>query len=156
PVRPLLGVLAEASAAVHAATTDLSDLVPEPGGDALAGRGGQDAADRAEAADQAAAALQHFADSERALPGLEAEAQALAEAAEEAEGRVTLLERAKHELPGLVAALDAQLCQARVSGAGLEAARERLDVVDKQRAAAEALAVQAPLLAGRAEAARAA
>jgi exonuclease SbcC len=156
PVRPLVAALTDAEADVAGARDVLLGLVADPDADALDGLGGQDAADRAEAADQVAAALQHLADSEQALPGLEAQAQALATAAAEAEDRVTALERAKHELPELVAALDAQLCEARVAGAGLEAAQQRLGAADRQRAAAEALAGLAPLLAERAEAERAA
>ena len=73
PVRPLLEVLADATAAVLAAADVVHDLVPEPGDDALAGRGGDDAATRAEAADAEAAGLQHAVDGEQGLPAREAE-----------------------------------------------------------------------------------
>jgi exonuclease SbcC len=150
PVRPLLEVLAEAGAAVRAATGDLLGVLPEPGEDALAGRGGQEAASRAEAADQLAAELQHFADSEQALPALDAESGATETAAAQAEEQVTALERAKQNLPARVAVLEAKLSEARVAAAGLEAARQRLACAEKQSAAAEALAELGPLLAERA------
>jgi exonuclease SbcC len=70
--------------------------------------------------------------------------------------QVTALERAKQELPERVAALEARLCEARVAAAGLDAAKQRLAAVDKQRAAAEALAGLAPLLAEAAAAEQAA
>jgi exonuclease SbcC len=156
PVRPLLEVLAEAGAAVRVATGDLLGVLPEPGEDALAGRGGLEAASRAEAADQLAAQLQHFADSEQALPGLDAESGAVETAAAQAEEQVTTLERAKQDLPARVADLEAQLSEARVAAAGLEAARQRLACAEKQSAAAEALAELGPLLAERAAAKEAA
>ena len=156
PVRPLLEVLAEAGAAVRAAAGDLRAALPDPDEDALAGRGGREAAERAVAAGQAAAALQHFTDSEQALPGLEAELQAIEEAAAHAEGQVTALEWAKQDLPGRLAALEGQLSEARVAGAGLAAAQQRLTATEKQRAAVEALAGLGPLLAERAGAEQAA
>ena len=156
PVRPLVAALNEAGAEVTEARNALLGLVADPDEDTWAGLGGQDAADRAEAADQAAAALQHFADTEQALPGLDADSQALAGAAAEAEDQVTALERAKEELPERIAALEARLCEARVAAAGLDAAQQRLAAVDKQRAAAQALAGLAPLLAEAAAAEQAA
>ena len=156
PVRPLVAALTDAEAEVASARDVLLGLVADPDPDALEGLGGQEAADRAEAADQVAAALQYLTESEQALPGLEAGTEAVERAAAEAEGLVTALEKAKQELPAQVAALEARLDEARVAGAGLEAARQQLTVAGKQHAAAVALAALEPLLEKRAVAERAA
>jgi exonuclease SbcC len=50
PVRPLLEALSEAAAATRAATGEITCRIAEPGEDALAGRGGQEAAGRGAAA----------------------------------------------------------------------------------------------------------
>lgn len=150
PVRPLLDALAEAVAAAAAASGDLAGLLPEPGEDALAGRGGPEAAARAAAAEADAVTLQRAVDAELGLPAAEAELAGLDEAAAAAEEQVASLERARQELPGRITTLDTRLSEARVAGAGREAAQERLAVVERQRAAAERLAELAPLLAERA------
>jgi exonuclease SbcC len=156
PVRPLIAALTEAEAEAGGARGVLLGLVANPDADALAGRGGQDAADRADAADHVAAAVQHFTDAEETLPGRDAECAAVERAAGEAEERLTALERAKQDLPGRVAALEARLCEARVAGASLEAALQRLAAAEKQHGAAVALAGLGPLLEKRAAAERAA
>ena len=156
PVRPLVAALTEAEAEVARARDVLLGLVADPDAGALDGVGGREAADRAEAADQVAAALQHLTESEQALPGLEAECEAVEQAAAEAEGQVTALEKAKQDLPARAAALEARLGEARVAGAGLAAARQQLTVAEKQHAAAVALAALEPLLEQRAVAERAA
>jgi DNA repair protein SbcC/Rad50 len=156
PVRPLVAALTEAEADVAGARGVLLGLVAGPDADALAGRGGQDAADRAEAADQVAAAVQHFADSEQALPSLDAEFGAVEQVAAAAEELVTALEKAKQDLPGRLAALEAGLGEARVAAAGLEAARQRLAAAERQHGAAVALAELEPLLEKQAAAERAA
>jgi exonuclease SbcC len=150
PVRPLLDALAEAVAAAAAASGDLAGLRPEPGEDALSGRGGPEAAARATAAEAEAATLQRAVDAERGLPAAEAELAGLDEGAAAAEEQVASLERARQDLPGRITTLDTQLSEARVAGAGLEAAQERLAVVDRQHAAAERLTELVPLLAERA------
>ncbi len=156
PVRPLLDVLAEASAAVHAATADLSDLVPNPDEDALAGRGGAAAVAGAEAADAEAAALQHAVDAEQGLPAQRAELAGLERGATAAEERVASLERATHDLPGRIATLEAMLAEAVTTAAGLTAACQRLDATQKRSAAAARLAELEPQLAELDEARRAA
>jgi exonuclease SbcC len=156
PVRPLLDALAEAAAATRAATGELAGLIPEPGEDALAGRGGPEAAARAAAAEAEAAALQRAVAAEQGLPAAEAGLQGLDEAAATAEAQVASLEQARQDLPGRITTLETRLSEARVAGAGLEAAQQRLALVDRQREAAERLAALAPLLAERAAAARAA
>ena len=158
PVRPLLEALSEAAAATRAATGEISCLVAEPGEDALAGRGGQEAAGRAAAAEaEAAGAAAGRGMPSRACPAVEAELAGLEEAAAAAEEKVAALERARHDLPGRIAALETRLSEARVAGAGLEAVQQRLaTVVNRQRDAAERLAELAPLLAERAAAALAA
>ncbi len=156
PVRPLLEALSEATAATRAATGEVTCLIAEPGEDALAGRGGQEAAGRAAAAEAEAAALQRAADAEQGLPAAETGLAGLDEAAAAAEEEVAALERATHDLPGRITMLETRLSEARVAGAGLEAAQQRLTVVDRQRQAAERLAGLAPLMAERAAAALAA
>jgi DNA repair protein SbcC/Rad50 len=156
PVRPLLDALSEAAAAARAATGEITCLIAEPGEDALAGRGGQETAGRAAAAEAEAAALQRTVDAERGLPAAEAGLAGLDEAAAAAEEEVASLERARHDLPGRITVLETRLSEARVAGAGLEAAQQRLTVVDRQRQAAERLAGLAPLMAERAAAALAA
>ena len=156
PVRPLLEALSEAAAATRAATGEITCLIAEPGEDALAGRGGQEAAGRAAAAEAEAAALQRTVDAEQGLPAVEAGLAGLDEAAAAAEEEVASLERARHDLPGRIAVLETRLSETRVAGAGLEAAQQRLTVVDRQREAAERLAGLTPLMAERAAAALAA
>ena len=156
PVRPLLEALSEAAAATRAATGEITCLIAEPGEDALAGRGGQEAAGRATAAEAEAAALQRTVEAEQGLPAAEAALAGLDEAAAAAEEQVASLERARHDLPGRIATLETRLSEARVAGAGLEAAQQRLTVVDRQREAAERLTELAPLMAERAAAALAA
>jgi DNA repair protein SbcC/Rad50 len=156
PVRPLLDALAEAVASAAAASGDLAGLLPEPSAGALAGRGGPEAATRAAAAEAEAASLQRAVDAERGLPAAEAELAGLDETAAEAEEQVDSLERARQDLPGRITMLETRLSEARVAGAGLEAAEQRLAVVDRQRAAAARLAELAPLLAERAAVALAA
>ena len=156
PVRPLVAALTETEAEVARAREVLLSLVADPDADALAGQGGQEAADRAEAADQLAAALQHFADSEQAFPGLEAEFEAVETDAAEAEELVTALEEAKQDLPGRITGLEARLNEARVAGACLAAAQQQLIVAEKQHGAAVALADLEPLREKRAAEDRAA
>src|SRR5437764_1032766 len=146
PVRPLLDAVAEAAATTSAATGALAALVPGPGEDALAGRGGPEAAARAAAAEAEAAALQRAVEAEQGLPAAEAGLDRLDEAAATAEAQVASLEQARHDLPGRITTLETQLSEAQVAGAGLEAAQQRLAVVDRPPAAAEGLAEPAPAL----------
>ena len=156
PVRPLVAALTEAEAEVAGARDVLLGLVADPDADARGGLGGQEAAGRAEAAEQIAAALQHLAESEQALPRLETESEAADQDAAQTGDLVTALERARQDLPGRLAALEARLSQARADGACLEAVRQQLKVAEKQHDAAVALAEMEPLLEKRAAAERAA
>ncbi len=147
PVRPLLEALGEAGAAVRTATGELLGLAPEPGGEALAGRGGPEAASRAEAADIEAAALQHAADAEQGLPGREAELARLEEDAAGAEEHLAALERVKQDLPDRIATLETRLAEANTTAAGLGPACQQLDATRKRRDAAARLAELDPRLA---------
>jgi exonuclease SbcC len=147
PVRPLLEALGEAGAAVGEAAGKLLGLAPDPGADALAGLGGPEAARRAEAADNEAAALQHAADAEQGLPEREAELARLAEEAAAAKERLAALERARQDLPGRITALETRLAEANTAAAGLGPARQQLDAARKRRDAAARLAELQPRLA---------
>jgi DNA repair protein SbcC/Rad50 len=147
PVRPLLDLLAEATAATAAASADLAGLLPEPGEDALAGRGGADAAARAKAAEAGAAALQHDADDEQGLPEREAELDRLEQDAAAAEERVAALERARQDLPDRIATLETRLAEAATAAAGLGAAAQHLETVHRRMSAAARLAELEPRLA---------
>jgi DNA repair protein SbcC/Rad50 len=147
PVRPLLEALADATATVRAAAGDLHELVPEPDEDALAGRGGDDAAARAEAADIEAAALQHAVDGEQGLPVREAELAGLERDVAAAEDRVAALERARKDLPDRIAALETQLAEAHTTAAGLAVVSQQLAVIQKRSTAAVRLAELEPQLA---------
>jgi exonuclease SbcC len=154
PVRPLLAVLAEAEATVSAARQVLSGLEPDPAEGMLAGRGGPEAATRAEECEREAASLQHLVDAEATLPGRRTALDALAEAAATASALAGLLETAKEELPERIAALATRLEEAKAEAASAEGSRGRLAVIAKQRAAAIRLAERGPLLAARTSAVR--
>ena len=147
PVRPLLEAVADASAVVQAVTADLRDLLPEPDEDALAGRGGDAAAARAEAADIEAAALQHAVDGEHGLPAREAGLAGLERDVAAAGDRVAALERARRDLPDRIIALETQLAGATTTAAGLAVASQRLAVTQKRGTAAVRLAELKPRLA---------
>ena len=165
PVRPLLAALADADQAAAAAAVALSELGPGPdgpapdgpaldgaarGGTALAeaapgavdgaAAGGAGAArDRAQAAEQAAAALQHHAGAEADLPGRLAALAGLRTSAAEAGRLAGSLEAAQQELPERIAALDGQLAAARLAGAALAGLREQRAAVSQRASAAARL-----------------
>jgi DNA repair protein SbcC/Rad50 len=166
PVRPLLAALAEAEAAAGAARGAVLGLVVEPGEDMLAGRGcaeaemvarrdadilagriGAEAAARADAAEQAAASVQHLADAETALPGRDAAVDTLAASADEASARAGALEESRRELPTLIDDLERELAAARDTAGALDAASAQQELVTAQRAAAVRLAALEPMLA---------
>src|SRR5690348_755419 len=147
PVRPLLEALGEAGAAVAAATGKLLGLAPDPGADALAGLGGPEAARRAEAADNEAAALEHAADAEQGLPEREAGLARLEQEAAGADEHLAALERARLDLPDRIAALETLLAEANTTAAGLGPACQQLAAARKRRAAAARLAELEPRLA---------
>ena len=147
PVRPLLEMLAETAEAVQAAVGDLTGLVPDPDEAALAGRGGADVAARGEAAEAAAAALQHDADDEQGRPAREAELDRLARDAADAEERVAALERARQDLPDRITTLETRLAEASTTAAGLGAAAQHLEVLRRCADAAARLAELEPRLA---------
>ncbi len=154
PVRPLLAVLAEAEATVGTARQVLSGLEPDPAEGMLAGRGGPEAATRAQECEREAASLQHLVEAEARLPGREAALDALAEAAATASALAGSLETAKEELPDRIAALATRLEEAKVEAACAEGSRGRLAVITKQRAAAIRLSERGPLLEARTSAVR--
>ena len=147
PVRPLLLALTEAEEAAADARGAVLDLVPEPGEDMLAGRGGADAAARAEAAELTAAAAAHLADDEAALPGREAALAGLRQSAAEATAQAGALEEARRELPAVVGILERELAAARLVAARLDGAVARQEIVSAQRTAVAGLAGLGPLLA---------
>jgi len=154
PVRPLLAVLAEAEATVGTTRQVLSGLEPDPAEGMLAGRGGPEAATRAQECEREAASLQHLVEAEARLPGREAALDALAEAAATASALAGSLETAKEELPDRIAALATRLEEAKVEAACAEGSRGRLAVIAKQRAAAIRLSERGPLLEARTSAVR--
>ena len=147
PVRPLLLALTEAEEAAADARGAVLDLVPEPGEDMLAGRGGADAAARAEAAELTAAAAAHLADDEAALPGREAALAGLRQSAAEATAQAGALEEARRELPAAVGILERELAAAGLVAARLDGAVARQEIVSAQRTAVADLAGLGPLLA---------
>ena len=147
PVRPLLLALTEAEDAAGDARGAVQDLVPEPGEDMLAGRGGADTAARAEAAERMTASLQHLADDEAALPGREAALAGLQQSADEASAQAGALEESRRELPAVVDGLERELAAARLVAATLDGALARQEIVSAQRTAAVQLAGLGPLLA---------
>src|SRR5215813_2355458 len=77
PVRSLLPALAEAEARASEARDALLRLVADPDEDSLAGRGGRETAERADAKDNEAAALERLAGLESAVPGRRAAVEEL-------------------------------------------------------------------------------
>jgi DNA repair protein SbcC/Rad50 len=136
PVRPLLAEMTEVEMAAGAARDVVRDLVPKPDEDALAGRGGRQAAGRAEAADKAASELQHLADQEADLADQQEALAALDRAAHDASARISVLEQAQSELPARIARLEGECQQARSAAAGLDGDRARREAVMAQHSAA--------------------
>jgi len=150
PVRPLLTELAEAAVALGAAQDALRALVPEPDQDALAGRGGREAADRADAVGKTASELQHLADREAGVAGQEEDLAVLEQAAGEASVRVAALGEAQRELPARIARLEGECQEARAAAAGLDGARAHRDAVMAQHSAAcQAAELEARVAAAR-------
>jgi exonuclease SbcC len=144
PVQPLLAEVAEAEVAAKAAEDTLRELVPEPGEDSLAGRGGREAADRAEAAAKTASELQHLADREASLANRQEALAVLEQTAGEALTQVADLEDAQSALPTRIAALEGECQQARSAAAGLDGALARRETVMAQHSAACRAAELAP------------
>ena len=136
PVRPLLAALAEADQAVTTAAAALGQLSPGPDESLTAAQ----VLDRAQAAEQAAAALQHLAAAEAELPGRLATLDGLRQAAADADQLVSSLEAAQQQLPDRIAALDEQLAAARLAGAELGVLREQQTAVSRRASAAARLA----------------
>jgi exonuclease SbcC len=144
PVRPLLAALAEADQAAGAAAAALHELSPGTDETVPAGQ----VLDRAQAAEQQAAALAHLTVAEAGLPGRLATLSGLAQAAADAAGRAGSLEAARQDLPERITGLDEQLAAARLAGSGLGAAREQQAAVGRRAAAAARLAGLEQRLAG--------
>jgi exonuclease SbcC len=140
PVRALLPALAEAEAGAGAARDALLCLAVGPGEDSLAGRGGQEAARRADAKDAEAASLQRLAELEPAVPGRQAALAELERQAATVARLVSDLEAARQDLPERIAALETGLAEARSTAADLAAALQQQEVIGKQSEAASRLA----------------
>jgi exonuclease SbcC len=153
PVRPLLLALDEAEEAAAGARGTLAGLVPEPDEDMLAGRGGPGRAAQADAAERMAAALQHLAAGEAALPAREATLAGLLRSADAMSAQAGALEESRRELPAMVDGLERELAAARLVAATLDGALARQEIVSAQAAAVGQLAGLGPLLA-RARSAR--
>ena len=100
--------------------------------DGAAAGGAGAARDRAQAAEQDAAALQHLAAAEAELPGRLAALDGLRQTAADADQLVGSLEAAQQELPERIAALDEQLAAARLVGAALAGLREQQAAISRQ------------------------
>ena len=107
--------------------------------DGAAAGGAGAARDRAQAAEQDAAALQHLAGAEADLPGRLAALAGLRTSAADAGQLVGSLEAAQQELPERIAALDGQLAAARLVGAALAGLREQRAAVSQRASAAARL-----------------
>jgi exonuclease SbcC len=152
PVRPLLAALAEAGQAAAAAAAALDQLSPGPDAAMTAAR----ALDRAQAAEQQAAALQHLAVAEAELPSRLAALDGLRQTAAGADQLVSSLDAEQQELPGRITTLEEQLAAARLLGAGLGGLREQQTAVSRRAAAAAGLAGLEQRLAAQDAALRAA
>jgi DNA repair protein SbcC/Rad50 len=147
PVRPLLVALAEAEATVGEGREAVLRLAPALDERAVRDRGGQDAAAQADARDAEAASLQRLVDLEAGLAARRGALSDLAGRATAAAGLAESLEKARHELPERIAALETELAGARNAAADLDAALRQQAVIGKQSAAAGRLAELEQLLA---------
>ena len=168
PVRPLLAILAGAEAAAGrerlalrelvgaGADAELGCLLAENADRELISRTGLQAAARAEADLREATGLDHLVEAESALPGHQTALRVLETAAAKAAASVASLAAARAELPGLIAAAEARLAQARDAASGLDADRRRQAELARLAAAASRRAELEPLLDRKAAAVRAA
>src|SRR5215813_8696396 len=148
PVRSLLSALTEAEARAGEARDALLRLVTDADEDSLAGRGGPETAERADAKDNEAAALDRLAGLEPAVPGRRADAEELERAAAAAAKLVGGLEAAQQDLPERIAALENGLAEARSAAADLAAAVQQQEIIARQSEAASHLAELEQDLAG--------
>jgi exonuclease SbcC len=148
PVRSLLPALDDAEAGASEARDALLDLVTDADEDSLAGRGGRETAERADAKDNEAASLQRLADLESAVPGRRVTVEELEQAAATMAMLVSDLEAAKQDLPERLATLETGLAEARSTAAELAAAVQQQAVIGKQSEAASHLAGLEPEMAG--------
>ena len=146
PDGPVLDRAALDRAALDGAALDgtalaeaMLDAVAVDGAAAGAAGGAGAARDRAQAAEQDAAALQHLAGAEADLPGRLAALAGLRKSAADAGQLVGSLEAAQQELPERIAALDGQLAAARLAGAALAGLREQRAAVSQRASAAARL-----------------
>ncbi len=171
PVRPLLAMLADAEAAAARERAALRDLfggeaAGQPPGDGqddppaaelaflldpeadsdLIRRAGKEAAAHAEAGLRAAASLGHLVAAESALPDRETALAGLGRAAAEAAATVTSLGAMRDELPGRIAAAEAELAAARDLAASAAGCQQRQADLTRLSAAAWRLAEIEPLL----------
>ena len=171
PVRPLLAMLADAEAAAARDRAALRDLVcgAPPGPSArddpreppaaelaclldpqadseLVRRTGKEAAAQAEAGLRAAAGLDHLVAAESALPDRETALAGLGRAAADAAAAVRSLGAMRDELPGRIAAAEAELAAASDVAAGAAGCQQRQAELTRLSAAAVRLAAIEPLL----------
>jgi len=136
PVRSLLPALAEAASHASEARDALLRLVADADEDSLAGQGGQETAERADAKDNQAASLERLADLESAVPDRRAGVAELEQTAAAAAQLVSDLEAAQQDLPERIAALEHGLAGARSAAADLAAAVQQQAIIEKQSEAA--------------------
>ena len=148
PVRSLLPALAEAGSHASEARDALLRLVADADEDSLAGRGGRETAERADAKDNQAASLERLADLESATPDRRAGVAGLEQTAATAAQLVSDLEAAQQDLPERIAALEHGLAEARSAAADLAAAVQQQAIIEKQSEAASHLAELEQELAG--------
>ncbi|HEX2323671.1 MAG TPA: SMC family ATPase [Streptosporangiaceae bacterium] len=157
PVRPLLAMLTDAEAAAdreRAALRDLLEvdesaqafagqlacLLDADADDSLVRRAGKAAAERAEAGQREAAALEHLVAAEAALPGRAEVVDELKNFAAEAAQLVASLTGLREHLPGQISVTEAELAAARDAVAGLAVDQQRKAELTRLGAAARRLA----------------
>lgn len=164
PVRPLLGILDEAQAAVRAARRvlhgqgDWPDAVWADGTDdiELIQNAGRHATARAQAGHRRATELAGLVENESTLPSLATAARELAAATAQIAGKARSLEAVRQELPSRIAGAQARLAESRDAAAGLDAALARQAALAALIAAARRRDELEPLVEASARAARAA
>ncbi|HEV8278318.1 MAG TPA: AAA family ATPase [Streptosporangiaceae bacterium] len=148
PVRSLLPALTEAESHASEARDALLRLAADADEDSLAGKGGRETAERADAKDNQAASLERLADLESAVLDRRAGVAELEQTAATAAQLVSDLEAAQQDLPEHIAALEHGLAAARSAAADLAAAVQQQAITEKQSEAASHLAELEQELAG--------
>jgi exonuclease SbcC len=139
PVRSLLTALADARETVRASQAALLAHVAAPADAALAGQGGAQARDRAQAAERDAAGLQHLVTQEATLPARERTVEEQSQAAADAAAAVAALEAAKQELPDRIADLANRLTAAQQTAARRDTLAHQQTTLARRAVAAQRL-----------------